>query len=91
VLGVWRPVTRQIKAQAEGLRLTLHNRVLHRLPLLRRHKLAVRHFFISEEIGLADWTLSDNAGRVLAAAEGQRCGGELAHFRRRAPRARAAS
>lgn len=87
VLGVWRPLARRIEAEADGLKLSLHNRVLYRLPLLRRHKLAVRHFFINEEIGVADWTLRDSTGRALAGAEGQRCGGELAHFRLRAPRA----
>jgi hypothetical protein len=87
VLGVRRPVTRRIEAAADGLHLRLTNRVLHRLPLLRRDKLAVRHFFISEEIGIVDWTLTDSRGAVLAAAEGQPCGGELAHFRWRAPHA----
>ncbi len=88
VLGAQRPLTRHIDAAADGYRLTLTNRVLHRLPLLRRDKLAVRHFFISEEIGVADWTLTDRHGGVLASAQGQPCGGELAHFRPRAPRHR---
>lgn len=88
VLGVRRPLVRQVEAAADGLRLQLNNRVLHRLPLLRRDKLAVRHFFISEEIGIADWTLTENGGAVLAAARGQPCGGELAHFRLRTPRPR---
>ncbi|WP_058554228.1 hypothetical protein [Thiohalocapsa sp. ML1] len=86
VLGVRRPRVRRIAAADADYRLTLTNRVLHRLPLLRRQKLAVRHFFISEEIGIADWTLTDAAGRVLVAARGLPCGGELAHFRLRAPR-----
>ena len=88
VLGVRRPVVRQVEAAADGLRLQLTNRVLHRIPLLRREHLAVRHFFISEEIGVADWTLTDSRGTMLASARGQPCGGELAHFRRRSPRAR---
>jgi hypothetical protein len=87
VLGVRRPVVRQVEAAAGGLRLQLTNRVLHRIPLLRRQQLAVRHFFISEEIGVADWTLTDSQGTVLASARGQPCGGEFAHFRWRAPRA----
>lgn len=86
VLGARRPLVRRIDAADGDLRLTLTNRVLHRLPLLRRQKLAVRHFFISEEIGVADWTLTDAAGRALAAARGVPCGGELAQFRLRAPR-----
>ena len=90
VLGVRRPLARRILAEANGLRLELYNRVLHRLPLLRSRTLAVRHFFISEEIGVADWTLTDATGRVLAATAGQPCGGELAHFRLRAPRYRVA-
>lgn len=88
VLGVRRPVIRQMEAAADGLRLQLTNRVLHRIPLLRHGQLAVRHFFISEEIGVADWTLTDSRGTVLASARGQPCGGELAHFRWQAPRPR---
>jgi hypothetical protein len=86
VLGVRRPLARRIEAAADGLRLVVENRVLHGLPLLRRGRLPVRHFFIYEEIGIADWTLTTTAGEVLAAARDQPCGGELAHFRRRAPR-----
>lgn len=86
VLGVRRPLGRRIQAEAGGLRLSLDSRVLHRLPLLRRHRLAVRHFFISEEIGIADWRLSDDSGRVLAEVQGQPCGGELAHRRLWVPR-----
>ncbi|MEA3641006.1 MAG: hypothetical protein VBE63_13835 [Lamprobacter sp.] len=81
VLGVSRPLGRRIEAESGGLRLSLDNRVLHRIPLLRRQRLAVRHFFISEEIGIADWRLSDDAGQVLAEVKGQPCGGELAHRR----------
>lgn len=86
LLGVRRPLGRRIEAEADGLRLSVESRVLHRLPLLRRHRLAVRHFFISEEIGVADWRLSDASGRVLAEVQGQPCGGELAHGRLRVPR-----
>jgi hypothetical protein len=86
VLGVQRPLRRRIEAAAGGLRLSLDNRVLHRIPLLRRQRLAVRHFFISEEIGIADWCLSDDFGRVLVEVQGQPCGGELAHRRLRVPR-----
>lgn len=86
VLGVWRPLRRTIEARDAGLQVHVENRVLHRIPLLRRHQLAVRHFFISEEIGVADWWLEDAHGRCLAEVRGQPCGGELAHFRLRAPR-----
>jgi len=85
VLGVWRPLRRLIQAQGDGLRLRIDNQVLHRIPLLRRHRLAVRHFFISEEIGVADWRLEDADGHCLADVQAQPCGGELAHFRWRAP------
>ncbi len=88
VLGVRRPVRRRIEAEAGGLRLSLDNRVLHRIALLRRGRLAVRHFFISEEIGIADWRLSDDSGRLLAEVRGQPCGGELAHRRLWVPRGR---
>jgi hypothetical protein len=86
VLGAWRPLRRTIEARDAGLQVRVENRVLHRIPLLRRHQLAVRHFFISEEIGVADWRLEDVHGRCLAEVRGQPCGGELAHFRLRAPR-----
>lgn len=86
VLGAQRPLRRRIEAAAGGLRLSLESRVLHRIPLLRRQRLAVRHFFISEEIGIADWCLSDDSGRVLVEVQGQPCGGELAHRRLRVPR-----
>ncbi len=80
-LGARRPLRRLIRAEADGLRLQVDNRVLHRIPLLRHQRLAVRHFFISEEIGVADWTLRDARGSVIAEAVNQPCGGELAHFR----------
>jgi hypothetical protein len=86
VLGVRRPLARRILAEADGLRLEVRNRVRQRVPLLRRQRLAVRHFFIDEEIGVADWQLTDAAGRTLAGATSQPCGGELAHFRLRTPR-----
>jgi hypothetical protein len=85
VLGVRRPLGRRIQAAGGGLHLRLESRVLHRIPLLRPRRLAVRHFFISEEIGVADWRLSDASGRVLAEVRGQPCGGELAHRRLRVP------
>ena len=83
VLRARRPLRRLIRAEAAGLSLQVDNRVLHRIPLLRPHRLAVRHFFISEEIGVADWTLRDAQDRVIAQAVNQPCGGELAHFRTR--------
>jgi hypothetical protein len=85
LLGVRRPRVRRIEAAAHGLRFELTGHVLGQIPLVRHRRLAVRHFFISEEIGIADWTLTDDDGRVLAAVEQQPCGGELAHFRLRAP------
>jgi len=81
LLRAKRPLRRLIRAEAGGLRLQVDNRVLHRIPLLRPHRLAVRHFFISEEIGVADWTLRDARGHVVAEAVQQSCGGEVAHFR----------
>lgn len=81
VLGVSCPLRRLIRAEAPGLRLRVDNRVLQRIPLLRSRRFAVRHFFISEEIGVADWTLSDDRGRIIAEARNQPCGGELAGVR----------
>jgi hypothetical protein len=88
VLGVVRPTRRVIETEADGLCLRVDNRILHRVPLLRPWRAAVRHFFISEEIGIADWRLTDAHGRVLVEARAQPCGGELAHRRLRTPRAK---
>lgn len=85
VLGVVRPMRRLITARSGDLRIRVESRVLRQIPMLRRQRLAVRHFFISEEIGRADWRLETLDGRCLAEVSGQRCGGELAHFRIRAP------
>ncbi|KAA6186338.1 hypothetical protein F2Q65_05965 [Thiohalocapsa marina] len=87
VLGVERPVRRRLIAEGRGLRLTLDAHVQHCIPLLRSARAAVRHFFICEEIGLANWTLTDASGQVLAAVVDQPCGGELAHRRWRVPAA----
>ena len=81
LLRARRPLRRLIQAEAGGLRLQVDNRILHRIALLRPYRLAVRHFFISEEIGIADWTLRDARGHVIAEAVDQPCGGELAQFR----------
>ena len=85
VLGATRPTRRVIEAEADGLRLKVDNRVLCRIPLMRPWRAAVRHFFISEEIGIADWQLTDGYDRVLVQARARPCGGELAHRRLRAP------
>ena len=85
MLGVRRPLRRLITAESHGLRLTVDNQVLQRIPLLRPRRFAARHFFISEEMGLVDWSLSTADERLLAQANAQPCGGELAHFRLRAP------
>jgi hypothetical protein len=89
VLGVRRPLKRRVEARDAGLTLRLDNRILHRIPLLRRERLAVRHFFISEEVGVADWQLTDAAGSLLASGVAQPCGGELAHLRLLVPGAQA--
>jgi hypothetical protein len=86
LLGVRRPLGRRIEARGDGLQLELTSRLTAQVPLLRRRKLAVRHFFISEEMGVADWRLTDSQGRTLAEASGQRCGGEIAHLRVRSPK-----
>ena len=91
VLGAVRPLRRMVSAEADGLRLAVDARVVHRVPLLRHERPAPRHFFICEEIGIACWSLSDERGRVIAQASDQPCGSELAHPRLRVPGGRTAT
>lgn len=86
VLGVVRPQRRRIRACSGDLTLELDYRLSRRIALLRPHRLAVRHFFISEEIGLTDWCLLDGHGRCLVEVHDQPSGGELAHGRLRTPK-----
>lgn len=90
-LGAVRPLRRMVSAEADGLRLALDARVVHRIPLLRHERPAPRHFFICEEIGIACWSLSDERGRVIAKASDQPCGSKLAHPRLRVPGGRSAT
>ncbi len=80
IIGVRLPRVRQIKAKKNNLELSITNRIFCQVPLLRPEKLAVRHFFISEQISFTDWTLHRN-GKVIAEGEDVPSGGELAHFR----------
>jgi hypothetical protein len=84
--GTRLPAWRTLTAQRPGLRLEVTNHIPHHVPFLRPEKPAVRHFFISEQIGFCHWRLSDGAGRVLAEAHDQPAGGEVAHARLRVPR-----
>lgn len=88
LIGVRLPTRRRVVAANAELRLELDNRIVRQLPLLRPQKWAVRHFFISEQIGFADWRLTTADGHLLASGSNQLCGGELAHFRWRVPRSR---
>jgi hypothetical protein len=80
------PLKRRITARKPGLRLEVENTIPLQIPFLRPEKLAVRHFFISEQIAFCSWRLTDDAGHILAEAHEQPAGGELAHFRLRVPR-----
>jgi hypothetical protein len=86
--GTQLPARRTLTARRPGLRLEVTNDIPHHIPFLRPAKLAVRHFFISEQIGFCTWRLSDEAGGVLAEAHEQPAGGEVAHARLRVPRLR---
>jgi hypothetical protein len=83
--GTTLPARRTLTARRPGLRLEVTNDIPHHIPFLRPARLAVRHFFISEQIGFCSWRLSDEAGRVLAEAHDQPAGGEVAHARLRVP------
>ncbi|NDJ51601.1 MAG: hypothetical protein GYB68_00785 [Chloroflexi bacterium] len=85
LIGVKLPTKRVIRAKQYGLRIEVENRIVYQIPLLRPHKLAVRHFFISEQIAFTDWQLSDQNGHILAQATDHPSGGELAHVRLRTP------
>lgn len=80
------PLKRRITARKPGLRLEVENSIPLQIPFLRPEKLAVRHFFISEQIAFCSWRLTDDSGRILAEAHEQPAGGEVAHFRLRVPR-----
>lgn len=75
------PRKRIITARKPGLILEVENTITHQIPFLRPEKLSVRFFFISEQIGFCTWRLTDEQGRVLAAASEQPAGGEVAYGR----------
>lgn len=81
------PRKRVIVAHKPGLQLELENTILHQIPFLRPATPAVRHFFISEQIGVTNWRLMDDAGKLLVAVRDQPSGGEIAHGRLWPPRA----
>ena len=84
VVGVRLPIIRRIMAQKGDLKLTVTNRIVRQIPLLRPEKFIVRHFFISEQISFTDWKLI-RKGKILAEGIDVPSGGELAHFRCRNP------
>jgi hypothetical protein len=84
-IGVVLPGKRTLSARKPGLRLEVENTLPYQIPFLRPEKLAVRHFFISEQIGFCSWRLSDDSGRVLAEEHEQPAGGEVAHLRLNVP------
>jgi hypothetical protein len=84
-IGVVLPGKRTLSAHKPGLRLEVENTLPHQIPFLRPEKLAVRHFFISEQIGFCSWRLTDDSGRVLAEEHEQPAGGEIAHLRLNVP------
>ncbi len=75
------PLTRTISARSGGLHLEVENTILHHIPFLRPASVAVRHFFIAEEVGMTNWRLRESSGRLLAEAKAQPSGGEVAHAR----------
>ncbi len=81
------PRKRVIVAHKPGLQLELENTILHQIPFLRPATPAVRHFFISEQIGVTNWRLMDDADKLLVEVRDQPSGGEIAHGRLWPPRA----
>lgn len=77
------PMERHIVGSRGGYTLEIFNHVDDQLPFLRRRKLLVRHFFISEETGRTRWVLRNAQGEVVAGSrpEGVLSGGEVAHPR----------
>jgi hypothetical protein len=77
------PRERRITGARGGYTLDIVNRVDEQIPFLRRRKFLVRHFFISEEVGMTSWILRDAMGHVVACSrdEGVLSGGEVAYPR----------
>jgi hypothetical protein len=82
-IGADVPRHRTIKGKKGGYTLEIENTISHQLPFLRRKKLIVRHFFISEEIGRSTWSLKNAQGTEVAGSGPAGClsGGEVAYPR----------
>lgn len=78
------PTHRRVRAKKNGLVLEAENRVLYQIPFLRPEAFFVRHFFISEEVGLTSWRLMNESGQILFEARDIPSGGETARLRFRA-------
>ncbi|MEN9810156.1 MAG: hypothetical protein RLZZ488_1723 [Pseudomonadota bacterium] len=75
------PRKRIVRAQHQGYKVELINQVVGEIPFLRAHSPVVRHFFISEEISLSSWTVTDPQGRVCVSVQNALSGGETARGR----------
>lgn len=75
------PRKRIVRAQHQGYKVELTNQVVGEIPFLRAHSPVVRHFFISEEISLSSWIVTDPQGRVCVSVQNALSGGETARGR----------
>jgi hypothetical protein len=82
-IGARVPTKRHLRAEKNGLVLEAENRMLYQIPFLRPEVYFVRHFFISEEVGLTSWRLKDKSGKILFEAKDVPSGGETARLRLR--------
>lgn len=81
VMRVHVPRNRIIRAQHAGYSIEITNTVLGEIPFIRSHSPVVRHFFISEELSLTSWKVTDSKGRVCVEVKDALSGGETARGR----------
>jgi hypothetical protein len=80
-LRVYVPRRRTIKAEWDGYRIEIENRIYGEIPFVRAHSPLVRHFFISEEISTTSWKVTDAQGKVCVDVKDALSGGETARGR----------
>ena len=80
-LKAWIPIERRLHAANESYSVQLTQRIHSTLRFLRPQTLAVRCFFIGEQIGTASWTLRDKHGKEIQKITNTLAGGEVAYWR----------
>lgn len=81
VMRVHVPRKRKIVARHQGYTIEINNSIEGEIPFVRAHSPVVRHFFISEELSVTSWKVTDAQGRVCVAIDNALSGGETARGR----------